>query len=69
MVAKGLVTKVPFGKMPLMDSLFKTVTVDLTGPIAPVTDHANRYILTMVDYTTRYPEATVLNLSRQRQLY
>ena len=34
--------------------------MDLIGPIAPVTDRGNRYILTMVDYATRYPEATAL---------
>ena len=34
--------------------------MDLVGPIAPVTDRGNRYILTMVDYATRYPEATAL---------
>jgi len=59
-VAKGRVTKVPLGKMPLMDSPFKRVAVDLIGPISPVTERGNRYILTMVDYATRYPEATAL---------
>ena len=34
--------------------------MDLIGPIDPVTDRSNRYILTMVDYATRYPEAVVL---------
>ena len=53
-------TKTPLGKMPLIDSPFKRVAVDLVGPIAPVTDRGNRYILTMVDYATRYPEATAL---------
>ena len=53
-------TKTPLGKMPLIDSPFKRVAVDLVGPIAPVTDRGNRYILTMVDYAMRYPEATAL---------
>ena len=57
---KGRVTKTPLGKMPLIDLPFKRVAVDLVGPIAPVTDKGNRYILTMVDYATRYPEATAL---------
>ena len=59
-IAKGRIPKTPLGKMPLMDSPFKRVAVDLIGPIAPVTDRGNRYILTMVDYATRYPEATAL---------
>jgi len=44
--------------MPLIEVPFKRVAVDLVGTIAPVTDRGNRYILTMVDYATRYPEAT-----------
>jgi len=59
-VAKGRVPKTPLGKMPLIDSPFKRVAVDLVGPIAPVTDRGNRYILVMVDNATRYPEATAL---------
>ena len=50
----------PLGQMPLIDRPFKRVAVDLGGPIAPMTDRGNRYILTMVDYATRYPEATAL---------
>jgi len=46
--------------MPLIEMPFKRVAVDLVGPIAPVTDRGNRYILTMVDYATRCPEATAL---------
>jgi len=56
-VAKGHVTEVPLGKMPLMDSPFKRVAVDLIGLVASVTERGNRYILTMVDYAARYPEA------------
>jgi len=44
----------------LIDLPFKRVTVDLVGPIAPVTDQGNRYILTIIYYATRYPEATPL---------
>ena len=58
--AKGRVSKTPLGKMPLIEMPFKRVAVDLIGPIAPITDRGNRYILTMVDYATRYPEATAL---------
>jgi len=43
-VAKSRVMKVPLGKMPLIDSPFKRVAVDLIGPIAPITDRGNRYI-------------------------
>lgn len=59
-VPKGSVRKVPLGRMPLIDTPFRRVAVDLVGPIQPVTDRGNRYILTLVDYATRYPEAVAL---------
>ncbi|XP_077987486.1 uncharacterized protein LOC144442090 [Glandiceps talaboti] len=59
-ISKGRVTKVPLGTMPLIDVPFQKVAVDLVGPIEPVTDRGNRYILTLMDYATRYPEAVVL---------
>ena len=43
--------------MPLIDEVFKRVAVDIVGPIHPVTDKGNRYILTLVDFAYRYPEA------------
>ena len=59
-VPKGRVSKVPLGRMPLIDTPFRRVAVDLVGPIYPSTDPGNRYILTLVDYATRYPEAVAL---------
>ena len=46
--------------MPLMEEPFKQVAVDLVGPISPVSEKGNRYILTIVDFATRYPEAVAL---------
>jgi hypothetical protein len=57
---KGKVTKVPLEKMPLIDTPFDRVAVDLVGPISPVSDQGNRYILTLVDYSSRYPDAVAL---------
>ncbi|XP_069140935.1 uncharacterized protein [Argopecten irradians] len=57
---KGRVTKVPLGRMPLIDVPFQRVAIDLVGPLQPATDRGNRYILTLVDYATRYPEAVAL---------
>lgn len=59
-VPKGKVSKVPLGTMPLIDEPFKRIAVDLIGPVAPVSEHGNRYILTVVDFATRYPEAVAL---------
>ena len=57
---KGHTCKVPLGEMPLMEEPFKRVAVDLVGPIFPVSEKGNRYILTVVDFATRYPEAVAL---------
>ena len=57
---KGRICKVPLGEMPLMEEPFKRVAVDLFGPISPVSEKGNRYMLTVVDFATRYPEAVAL---------
>ena len=59
-IQKGRVTKVPLGKLPLIDTPFKRVAVDKVGPIEPRSERKSRYILTMIDYATRYPEAVAL---------
>ena len=59
-IQKGRVTKVPLGKMPLIDTQFKRVAVDIVGQIEPRSDKKSRSILTMIDYATRYSEAVAL---------
>ena len=56
-VSKGSVPKVPLEKMPLIDKPFKRVAIDLVGPISPPSADGQRYILTLVDFSTSYPEA------------
>ena len=58
--AKGSVPRVPLGDMPLIDMPFRRVAVDLIGPISPPSEKGHRYMLTLVDYATRYPEAVPL---------
>ena len=58
--AKGEIGKVPLVTPPLIDTCFRRVAVDLIGPLHPITDRGNRYILTIVDLATRYPEAIAL---------
>ena len=58
--AKGSVPHVPQGDMPLIDMPFRRVAVDLVGPISPPSEKGHRCILTLVDYTARYPEAVPL---------
>ena len=59
-IQKGRVAKVPLGRLPLIDTPFKRVAVDIVGPIEPRSNNRSRYILTMMDYATRYPEAIAL---------
>ena len=59
-VPKGRVSKVPLGEMPLIESPFERIAMDLVGPIKPVSERGHRYILVIIDYATRYPEAIPL---------
>ena len=43
--------------MPLIDTGFKRVAVDIIGLIALPSKAGHRYILTLVNYATRYKEA------------
>ena len=38
----------------------RPLVVDLVGPISPPSEKGHQYILTLVDYTTRYPKAIPL---------
>ena len=45
-----------------MDLPFKRVAVHLIGPITPASDKGHQYVLTLVNYATRYPEAVPLKI-------
>ena len=59
-ISKGRIPKVPLQKMPLIDQPFKRVAAELVEPISPPSENGHQYILTLVDYTTRYSEAIAL---------
>ena len=59
-IQKGKVPKVPLELIPLIDTPFERVAVDLIYPIHPPSKQGHRYILTLIDYATRYPDATPL---------
>ena len=56
-VNKGSIPKVPLQKMPLIEKPFKRVAIYLVAPISPPSEEGQRYILTLVDFATHYPEA------------
>ncbi|KAK7094305.1 hypothetical protein V1264_007945 [Littorina saxatilis] len=60
-IPRGRVPKVPLQKMPLIDRPFKRVAIDLIGEIKPPSEEGHRWVLTLVDYATRYPESVPLN--------
>ena len=45
--------------LPLRIHPFERIAINLVGPL-PRSRRVNRYILTIVDYDTRYPEAIAL---------
>jgi len=54
---KGRVAKAPLQKMPVIGVPFQRVGIDLVGLITPSSSSGNRFILCVIDYATRYPEA------------
>ncbi|XP_042143921.1 uncharacterized protein LOC121834234 [Ixodes scapularis] len=59
-IPKGTVKKAPMISMPIIEEPFHRVAIDIIGPITPKSSKGNRYILTMVDVATRYPDAVAL---------
>ena len=53
-IPKGRNVKVPLGDMPIIGTPFEKVAIDLVGPLV-MSDRKHRWILTMVDFATRYP--------------
>ena len=51
-VIKRKSVKVPLEPMPIVTESFSCVAVDLVGPISPRSAQGNRYILTLIDFTT-----------------
>ena len=58
--AKGRVKPVPLQKMPVITVPFERIAIDLMGPFSPPSAEGHRYVLTIIDYATRYPEAIPL---------
>jgi hypothetical protein len=46
--------------MPILTEPFSRVSIDLVGPISPPSSEGHRYILTLIDFATGFPEALPL---------
>ena len=55
-IPKGRNVKVPLGDMPIIGTPFEKVAIDLVGPLV-MSDRKHRWILTMIEFATRYPIA------------
>ena len=56
---KGRTTKAPVQPVPIVTKPFSKVAIDLVGPLIK-SDRGCRYILTVTDFATRWPEAIPL---------
>lgn len=65
-VPRHLVGRAPLGTMPIIETPFSRVGIDIIGPLSPTSSKGNRYILTMVDFATRYPDAIALPSSESK---
>ena len=59
-IPRGTVPKAPLQRVPVVKVPFDKVAIDLICPLKPVSDRDHRWILTLVDFATRYPEAVAL---------
>jgi hypothetical protein len=60
MSIKGRTRKAPMIKMPIISEPFYRVSIDLVGPLSPPSSEGHRYILTLIDVATSFPEAVPL---------
>eukprot|EP00745_Piridium_sociabile_P007801 TRINITY_DN15246_c0_g1_i12.p2 TRINITY_DN15246_c0_g1~~TRINITY_DN15246_c0_g1_i12.p2 ORF type:complete len:255 (+),score=21.88 TRINITY_DN15246_c0_g1_i12:1670-2434(+) len=58
--AKGRTPDIPLHEMPRIDVPFKRIAIDIVGPFQPLSEDKHRYLLTIVDVATRFPEAIPL---------
>ena len=47
-------------KVPIVSIPFSKIAIDLIGPIDPPSQRGHRWVLVIIDYATRYPEAIPL---------
>jgi len=60
-LGKGPVpSKAPLQSLPLVDEPFKRLIIDIVGPLPVCKESGNRFVLTVLDACTHYPEAVPL---------
>src|SRR6218665_2646713 len=66
-LAKEGLTKAPLGHLPLVGEPFRSISIEIAGPIEPRSTSGYRYILSIVDMATRFPEAIPLKTITQKR--
>ena len=57
---RGRVKPAPLPPLPLISEPFERIAVDIVGPIIPRTSDGSKFILSFIDFATRWPEAVPL---------
>ena len=57
---KGRVRPAPLQPMPIVTEPFARIAIDLVGPLSPPSSAGHKYILTLIDFSTGFPEALPL---------
>ena len=47
-------------KMPIIETQFSCISIDIVGPLNPASSAGHKYILTVIDWATGFPEAVPL---------
>lgn len=64
----GSIKPIELGQMEVIGTPFQKVAIDIVGPLQ-LSDNKNRYILTLVDMATRWPEAIALKNITTQDVY
>jgi Integrase zinc binding domain len=68
-LGKGMTTIIaPLHSMPVVSEPWSICAIDIVGPLPTCTETGNRFILTVLDLCTHYPEAIALKQHRQGTL-
>ena len=51
---------VPLVKMPIIETPFSRISMDIVGPLNSASSAGHKYILTVIDWATGFPEAVPL---------
>ncbi|XP_063601110.1 uncharacterized protein LOC134777201 [Penaeus indicus] len=60
MSSKGRIKPAPLQPIPIVTEPFSRVAIDIVGPLTPASSQGHKYILTLIDFATGFPDALPL---------